>query len=197
MRRELDDRPGEGDVLHPGARDRGELAEEEEPVVAMVLQARERPGRGEAQEGHSAPSSSFSSGSMARSTASRSLLVSVPRRWVSQAVRFWRTERSTLVPSRVIVNPTRRRSVARGALDQARGLEPLQVAGHRRRRDPLDLRERRRGDAGAPLDRDEQAHLSARHAERVDLAPKLARQAQQDGAEAPGEFHRIVNRLNH
>ena len=79
---------------------------------------------------------------MARSIASRSLGVSPARRRVSQAVRFWRTERRTLVPSRVIVSPTRRRSALARPRDQPGVFEPLQVAGHRGRRDALQLGER-------------------------------------------------------
>ena len=55
------------------------------------------------------------------------------------------------------------------------------------RRDALALGELGGGDAGVPLDLDEQGHLTARHPEGVNLAPQLAREAQQHGAQSVRE----------
>ena len=48
--RELDDVPGEGDVLHPGADEGDDLSREEQPVVPVLAQAREGAAEG---DGHS------------------------------------------------------------------------------------------------------------------------------------------------
>src|SRR5581483_3048079 len=89
-------------------------------------------------------------------------------------------------------------AVGRAApLDQVRGFEPDEMAGHAWRRDALALGKLPGGDARLVLDRDEQRHLAARHAERVDLPAELARQAQYDRAELVCRRDRIVKHTNH
>ena len=132
---QLDHEPGERDVLHPGAADRDHLAGEEEPVVAVPAEARER-ARVEREQRRR--HRSLPSGSIAASIAASSSSSSPRRRSASQVVRRARTRLSSRSPSSVSVRPTRRRSsVVAHALDQACLLEPVDVAGERGRRDPL------------------------------------------------------------
>ena len=66
--RELDDVPGERDVLHPGSDEGDDLAREEQPVVPVLAEACEGAAEG---DGHSS-SRSRRSGSIAASSASSS-----------------------------------------------------------------------------------------------------------------------------
>ena len=92
----------------------------------------------------------------------------------------------------------RRRSVARRALDQFRRLEasrdgPTWPA-------PRRARARRARDAvmsGVVLDLREETDLAAGDAERVDLSPKLACEAQQHRPKPVGCSDGIVNHANH
>ncbi len=87
--RQLDDEPGERDVLHPGAGERDHLAGEEQAIV---------PVDPEGLEDASGHGRSFSSGSSAASTAASSRADSPFNRSASQIVRRERTERSTWCP---------------------------------------------------------------------------------------------------
>ena len=113
-----------------------------------------------------------------------------------------RTERSTRSPAGRHAQALAAQ-VARvgGALDEARTLEPLDVAGHARRRDPLERGESADADPGIAPDQPEQRRLAAGHAERVRLAPQLAAELEQDGPEPAGDVDRarscqFVNHVN-
>src|SRR5215208_268504 len=69
------------------------------------------------------------------------------------------------------------------ARDQPRLLQPIDVAGHRSRRDPLELGQLARADALAFVDLDHQRNLATRDAKDVNLAPELPSELQQDGPE--------------
>ena len=94
--RQLDDEPGERDVLHPGAADRDHLAGEEEAVVAVPLETREG-ALVERQE--RCCHRSFPSGSIARSSASSSSSSRPRIRSASQVVRRARTRFRSRSPS--------------------------------------------------------------------------------------------------
>src|SRR5204863_1163936 len=67
VRRELHDDPRERDVLHPRPAHGRDLAGEEEPVVVVAAEARERAAAGELEERHSSSSArSFSRAGSAR-----------------------------------------------------------------------------------------------------------------------------------
>src|SRR5829696_2672754 len=106
--RELDDVPGEGDVLHPGPDEGDDLSREEQPVVAVLAQACKGAAEG---DGHSS-SRSWTSGSIAASIASSSAGSSCFRRAASQAVRRDLTERSTRSPFSVTDRLWRRPSAS-------------------------------------------------------------------------------------
>jgi MFS family permease len=99
--------PVHGDVLHPGAADRDDLAREEEPVVAVAAQARERAlVQREQERAHRSRLSGPSAASIASSSDGSSSL----SRPASHDVRRARTRLSRRAPSSVSVNPTRLRS---------------------------------------------------------------------------------------
>ena len=84
------------------------------------------------------------------------------------------------------------------ALEQLRALEPVDVAGECRRRDPLLGGELAQAEAGALLDQPEQRHLAARDAEGLVLLAQLAREAEQHRTEAVGEDGGVgANVTNH
>src|SRR5262249_22518975 len=110
------DEPGLGEALDPGPRQRDRLAEEEEAVVPVLLDA----GEGAAVEAEDRLRQRASlirrvSGSTAASSASSWSSVRSRRRLASQAVRFDLTDRRTRWPSAVRVRPTRRLSPATGS----------------------------------------------------------------------------------
>src|SRR5205085_3711162 len=94
----------------PGQRDR--LAEEEEAVIAVLLDAEERACVEAEQRLRQAPvaSSSAASGSIAASIASSCSESRPRRRSASQAVRLDLTDRRTRCPADVTCRPTRRLS---------------------------------------------------------------------------------------
>src|SRR5581483_3846921 len=110
---EGEDQPRERGVLHPRPGHGDDLAREEEPVVPVLAQARER-ARVQLQQRsrHSAPSTSRASGSSARSTAASSSGDRRSRRDASHAVRRRRTERSARTPFGVSASLIRRASSA-------------------------------------------------------------------------------------
>src|SRR5829696_7258987 len=106
--RELDDVPGEGDVLHPGPDEGDDLSREEQPIVPVLAQARKGAAEG---DGHSS-SRSWTSGSIAASIVSSSAGSSCFKRAASEAVRRDLTERSTRSPSSVTDRVWRRPSAS-------------------------------------------------------------------------------------
>ncbi len=79
---------------------------------------------------------------------------------------------------------------------QARGLEPVDVVGHRGRRGALARGEVADADARGALDDRQQRHLAAAHAQRVELATQVAVDVQQDRAQAVGHRHRVQRRFD-
>ena len=141
--RQLDDQPGERDVLHPRAAQRDDLADEVEPVVAMAAQAGER-ARVEAAR----PSLRLLQQPRERIERLRRSRRARPDRAVRAArparrsVRLERTDRSTPSASSVSASTWLPAVFVVGhARDQSRLLEARDVAGHGGRRDPLQLGE--------------------------------------------------------
>ena len=133
--RQLDHEPGERDVLHPRPDHRDELAGEEEAVVAVALQARER-ARVQLEQSRVTGASRAGRG---RPRSPRAPRGSSPfSRSASHEVRRARTRLSTAAPSSVSVEPDPAAvALVAGALDQARLLEAVDVSGERGRGDPL------------------------------------------------------------
>ena len=132
---QLDDEPGERDVLHPGAADRDHLAGEEEAVVAVAAEARER-ARVEREQRRR--HRSLPSGSIAASTAASSSVVEP-----AQAVREPRRPAGADASQQPLALVGERQADAAPvvrvalALESAGLLEPVDVPGERRRRDAL------------------------------------------------------------
>ena len=119
--RQLDHEPGERDVLHPRARERHELAGEEDAVVAVPAKAAERARpQGEGDRRHAFASTSFMRAGRAASTVSSSPASRALSRLASHVVRRARTRRMSRSPSAVSVRPTRRRS----SLERTRSRRP-------------------------------------------------------------------------
>ena len=133
--RQLDDEPGERDVLHPRPADRDHLAGEEEAVVAVPPQARERAVvERDEQRGHS----SLMSGSIAPSIAATSSGSQVAQP-VGQPGRPPGAD--ALQQPRALLGERQPDAAAVAgvahALDQPGALEPVDVAGERGRGDAL------------------------------------------------------------
>jgi hypothetical protein len=71
------------------------------------------------------------------------------------------------------------------------------VVRHRGRRDALDLGDAGGGDPRLALNRSEHGYLPATHAKRVDLAPKLARNPQQNGPKLIRDLAGFLHFTNH
>ena len=179
---ELDDEPRECDVLHPRAGERDELAREEDAVVAVPPQAAERPGaEHEGERRHASLSTSCASAGMAASTASNSAGSSALSRSASQVVRRARTRRISRSPSSVRRRPDTPAIICRShALEQTSPLEPIDVPGHRRRRDAFLGRELCESETGAAFHEPEERRLARRDAELLGLLPELPRETQED-----------------
>ena len=193
---QLDDEPGEPDVLHPGTADRDHLAGEEEAVVAVAAEAREgaRVERQQRRRHRSLPS-----GSIAASIAASSSSSSPRRCSSSQVVRRARTRRSSRSPSSVSVRPTRRRSSA----SRARSISPAfssrstwpESAGAEIRSSAASCAQ---AQPGIDPDQPEQRRLTARQAELLRLLAQLAAQPQQHRPQSIRDREWISNNLvNH
>ena len=161
----------------------------------MVAKRREGAARREAQQASlGVLEELLRAASIARSIALALVAVEPLEAPASQAVRFLRTERSTFVAFRCQAEADAPAVGCARALDQAGRLEARR--GGRTWPAPRRARARRARDAVMPglvLDRDEQRDLPAGHAERVDLAAKLAGEAQQNGRSRFADRDRIVN----
>ena len=163
-----------------------DLAREEEPVVPVLAHARERAvvDRSTRRSRTRPPRAGASAARSAASSRLELLGVELLRRAASQAVRFDLTERSTRWPAARHGRPTRRRSPSTVApLDQAGLLEAADELRHSRDGHPLARRELADADPRRVLDLDQQRHLPAGDAERVDLAAQLPVELQQNRPE--------------
>ena len=182
--RELEDEPCERDVLHPAARERDELPGEEDAVVAVAPEAAERARRERDRERpHAFSEQALESGDRGLDGLELGGLEAL------EALGEPRRPPCADAPHQLHAvvrqpQPDAPPVLARAdALEQTRALEPVDVTGERRRRDPLLGRELGEREPGAPLDEPEQRRLPRGHSQLLGLLAELARQPQQNGPE--------------
>ena len=184
-----------GDVLHPGAAQRHDLAAEVQPVVAMALQRGKGARRG-AGDAHALERSAPE----ARGRPLRRRWPAVDpsgrsrRRAASHAVRRRERRGAPGLPRPSRWSPTRRLSPSRrrGCASPGRTLPRRSMWLHTDRADvPPRVATSPHPDAGAVMDRGEQRHLAAAHPDSVQLAAEVPVEDDERRAQPVGDGHGV------